>query len=142
MTSVNVVDFRNTLGAKLVATIVAAGYLPSDCSGYRTSVQATTERYSGSVGLLVQDPRDLPERYCFGLRRRPARMRLVAVIWTDNRGRKATPKRWVVETSGREDLENVTEVMERLAKQFGAKVSIRLLGDAPTYESRLSDYDI
>jgi|GEM_PF-1302048 len=142
MTSVKVVDFRNTLGAALVAAIDAAGYVPSDCSGYKKDIQSAAEHYNGSVGLLVQDPRDLPERYFFGLRRRPARMRLVAVIWTDNSLRKATPNRWVVETSGREDLEKVTEVMTKIARQFGAKVSIRLLGDGPVYESKLYDYDM
>lgn len=142
MTSVKIVDFRNALGAKLVAAVVATGYTPSDCVGHQANVQYMTEHYSGSIGLLAQDPRDLPGRYFFGLRKHPARMRIVAVIWTDNYVRRATPKRWVVETSGREDLEKVTDVMATLARQFGAKVSIRLLGDKPTYEARLYDYDM
>jgi len=142
MTSVKVVDFRNTLGAKLVAAVDAAGYVPSDCAGYKTDIQSASEHYRGSVGLLIQDPRDLPEHYFFGLLKRPARMRLVAVIWTDSSLRKATPKRWVVETSGREDLEKVTEVMTKIARQFGAKVSICLLGDEPVYESKSYDNDM
>lgn len=141
MTSVKVVDFRETLGAKLVAAIVAAGYAPALSTGLPVGIEAATEHYKGSVGLLIQDPRDLPERYFFGLLKRPARMRLVAVIWTDNAHRKATPKRWVVETSGRDDLEKVTEMMKALAKQFRATASVRLLSDTPSYEMRLSDYD-
>lgn len=141
MTSVEVVDFRDTLGVKLVAVIAAAGYTPSLSTGMPISVEAAAEHYSGSVGLLIQDPRDLPERYFFGLLRRPARMRLVAVIWTDNAYRKATPKRWVVETSGREDLERVTKIVKELAKQFNARALVQLLSDRPSYEMRLSDYD-
>ncbi len=139
----NVVDFRETLGAKLIAEIVLAGYTPSTTTGFPVVAEIEAEHYGGGVGLLVQDPRDLPERYFFGLWSRPARRRLVAVIWTENTSRKATANSWVVETSGREDLERVIELTEGLARKFNAKVSsVRLQSDRPSYEVKLSDYDM
>lgn len=142
MKSVDIVDFRDTLGANLVTAIVKAGYAPGTSFGLPVSAQGLAEKYDGCVGLLLQDPRDLPERYFFGLFKRPARRRLVAVIWTDNFARKATPKKWVVETWGRENLSMVTETIECLALRFGAKATIKLESERPTYERKLSDFDM
>jgi hypothetical protein len=142
MKSVDIVDFRDTLGANLVTAIVKVGYEPATSFGLPVSAQGLAENYDGCVGLLLQDPRDEPERYFFGLFKRPARRRLVAVIWTDNFTRKATPKRWVVETWGRENLSMVTEAIECLAVQFRAKASIQLESDRPKYEMKLSDFDM
>lgn len=142
MSHISLSDYRADLGSKLIDTIIERGYVPADATGMCASADWLKRWTDGCVSILFQDPRDQPKRYLFGLIKKPARRRLLARIWFDNDFRRATARRWVVETSCTDDdLPAIEQLVKSLAKEFSARVVLRLEGNQTESETFLSDLD-
>ena len=138
----SVTDYRDGLNVKLIEEILKMGYLPASATNWIDSVEYLEEHERDVVAIAEKHPSLPPKKRLFGLIKVKSRRRIIATIWLQNASRGAQPKRWVVETSGRQYLGETTQLIDTLSKKFGARAQINMKSDAPTFEAKASDYDI
>ena len=131
------VSFAETLAIKVGRFLRRAYPNITFASTTGTSCQELSQE--GAIGLLDAD--SAPQLGWWQKIFRHPRRRFMGVLWFSNEARSATRSKWILEVYGDQDVEFLTEVAERLAKEFDASVHLKLITEEPRYETFLSDYD-
>jgi hypothetical protein len=66
----------------------------------------------------------------------------IADLWLKNEAREAGYSNWVLDINGRENVNELTELVKELSEPTKAKVKIRLKSEESKLETYMSDYDL
>lgn len=141
MVTSRVIVEEDVLAAKLGKWLLEEGYGLADCTGLSMSI-SHLRILNDAVGLLVIN-KPIIREYLFGLIKITKKFRrsLVGVIWLENRYRKANYKNWVLEVHGKEYLEQLKSLAQKMSFAFKVKISIRLISDHAQTEGFIGDGD-
>jgi len=108
----------------------AKGYEIADCLGIRVR-----EPSKNVIGILK--PRPPVVRFFFF--RVKQRALFLGVLWFTKRG--ATPEKlWILDVYGRENIQEMTELTEKLSQEFSVDIRLNLDDEMTILETYLSDF--
>lgn len=111
-------------------------------NGYAVaSATGTVEQlfgYCGAMGLL-DEQKKRTETLFFGLFKSTRRMFPASIFWAHRPG---TPERLFMEVYGRENMQKMQELAEKIANEMNQPVHVHLSSESAYWESFLSDNDM
>jgi hypothetical protein len=85
-----------------------------------------------ALGLLNSDSAPKPRWWQKIFRH--SRRRFMGILWFSNEARTATNSKWILEVFGDQDVDFLTEVAERLAREFSVSIHLKLVSEVARHE--------
>lgn len=128
-------EYPKSLFSKIVNELKGKGYKIANCIGIAELPADKTH-----VGIL-KSRKPTERKILSGLLKFRKRALFIGVLWLNNKARGAeVDKRWILEVYGKEDVEELTEVVKRIAEHYNVDIVINLESDRPRLERFYSGY--
>jgi len=131
----NKTEYSNFIFSKIVNELKGKGYKIANCLGI--AELPTDKTHIGILKSRISTKRRIPK----GLLKFRTRALFIGTLWLNNEARGAkVDKQWILEVYGKEHLEELTEVVKKIAKRYKVNVVVNLEDNKPHFERFYSEY--